>query len=73
MEWTPFETPPPANRIVLMFAVTDRAEDGKVRNWRMGTGVRYERPDQIEWEGRHLKEYDHKPTHWQFLPLPPIS
>lgn len=41
MEWQPIETCPKM-RTVLMFAVSDIADDGTVRNWKMATGAWHE-------------------------------
>lgn len=72
----------PRGRLLLFWAPTDHDDEGKVRNWRMGTGaIRYDATDltrsddagylPIEWEGRWLKNYDVQPTAWQPLPPPP--
>jgi hypothetical protein len=80
MKWEPIETAPKM-RTILLFAVTDRAADGTVRNWRMATGSwleGYEDERSVAqgytpwfWGGHQLKVYDHQPTHWMPLPSPP--
>lgn len=60
---------PPKGRTVLLWAVTDRVGP-VIANWKMATGY-YADDGRIEWDGRWLKPYDHHPTHWQPLPLPP--
>jgi hypothetical protein len=76
--WQPIETAP-RMRTILLFAVTDVAEDGSVRNWKMATGswhTGYEDERSKErgytpwnWDGSQLKAYQVQPTHW--MPLPP--
>lgn len=71
MGWRPIETAP-KGRIILLWAVTDRADDGEIRNWRMGTGsTPFAEPIEWTWEGYRLREWDIKPTHWMPLPEPP--
>lgn len=79
-EWQPIETAPKMKR-VLLFAVTDRAEDGTVRNWQMETGGWHsgfadQRSKEAgytpwQWGGRQVKSYEVQPTHWMPLPAPP--
>lgn len=75
-EWQPIETAP-RMKTILLFAVTDVAEDGRIRNWRMGTGFyhtgyeSHEKRGPWNWEGRHLASYDIHPTHWMPLPEAP--
>lgn len=77
-KWHPIETAPKM-RTILLFAVTDADEDGRVRNWKMATGfyhTGYESRDgrsPWNWDGRHIASYDVKPTHWMELPEPPSS
>jgi hypothetical protein len=67
--WQPMETCP-RGRIVLMFAVTDTDEHGKVQNWKMATGNYSFDGEYLYWDGDRLdKPYMHRPTHW--MPLPP--
>jgi hypothetical protein len=76
--WQPMETAPKM-RTILLFAVTDIAKDGTVRNWKMATGAwhtGYEDARSLErgyspweWGGHQLKTYEVQPTHW--MPLPP--
>lgn len=68
--WRPITTAPKM-KSVLLFAVTDIAEDGRVRNWKMGTGFWHSGYEAWEWEGRILRSYDVNPTHWHPLPRPP--
>lgn len=76
--WQPIESAPKM-RTVLMFAVTDIGDDGRVNNWKMATGHLTEgragrnNETDVQWDGHQLKVYDHQPTHWQPLPLPPVS
>lgn len=80
--WQPIETAPKM-RTIPLFAVTDIAEDGTVRNWKMATGswyTGYEDERSIaqnytpwEWGSRQLKTYDVQPTHWMPLPAPPST
>ena len=76
-EWQPIETCPEM-RNVLLFAVTDVAEDGTVRNWKMETG--YKRDEQCSlnesetcwrWGEFRVMIWDAQPTHWMPLPEPP--
>ena len=82
-EWQPIETAP-KETIILLFAVTDRREDGSIVNWKMATGWSTPassgvRPTfsattdwaQWTWDGHRLGWWDHKPTHWMPLPDPP--
>lgn len=81
-EWQPIETAPKM-RTVLLFAVTDRDEHGRVRNWKMGTGFYHEgwtdgREHRLpaspwSWEGRHIEPWEPLPTHWMPLPRPPAE
>lgn len=64
--WQPIETAPKM-RTILLFAVTD-TETG---NWKMATGFWHTGWNEWEWDGRILKGYDTKPTHWSPLPPPP--
>lgn len=68
--WLPIESAPKM-RTVLLFAVTERRNNGAVNNWKMGSGFWSKGHDAWIWEGHALKIYDHKPTHWQPLPAPP--
>jgi hypothetical protein len=78
--WQPIQTAPKMVTI-LLFAVTDIAEDGSVRNWNMATGswhTGYEDERSKAqgyttwtWAGRQLNVYDVQPTHWMPLPKPP--
>jgi len=76
--WQPIETAP-RSRTILLFAVTDVAGDGTVRNWKMGSGfyhTGYESHDKLSpwcWEGRHLASWDVFPTRWRPLPAPPVA
>lgn len=74
--WQPIETAPQM-RTILLFAVTERLADGlSVLNWKIATGFICRGEDGelgCEWEGRELKSYDHKPTHWMPLPDPPTE
>lgn len=80
MAWQDISTAPKM-RTILLFAVTDIAEDGSVRNWKMATGcwhTGYE-DDQSgaanltswNWDGHQVKKYEVQPTHWMPLPAPP--
>jgi hypothetical protein len=77
-EWQPIETAPQM-RTLLLFAVSDIADDGTVRNWKMATGsyhTGYE--DDLGaspwyWDGHQLRVYELHPTHWMPLPDPPAA
>lgn len=74
-EWQPIETAPREGRNILLWAATDVAEDGTIRNWKMATGF-YMGPEvggNWNWEGRWLEPWDARPTHWQPLPTPPAG
>jgi hypothetical protein len=74
--WQPIETAPKM-RTVLMFAVTNIGDDGRVNNWKMATGhltegrAARDNETDVSWDGHQLKVYDHQPTHWMPLPAPP--
>ena len=70
-DWQPIETAP-RMRTVLLFAVSDIAPDGTVKNWKMGTGSYHTGYDDEQskrlglspWEwGHRLKVYELHPTH----------
>lgn len=75
-EWQPIETAPKM-KTLLLFAVTDIGEGGKINNWKMATGcwcTGYENDDKRtpwEWGGHQLMKYEIQPTHWMPLPRPP--
>lgn len=79
-DWQPIATAPKM-RVLLLFAVSDVADDGTVRNWKMATGsyhTGYEDERSKErgyspwsWDGHQLKVYELHPTHWMPLPDPP--
>lgn len=58
---------PDGGRIVLLFAVTDRAEDGTVKNWNMATGCWFKARGEWDWD------YSALPTHWMPLPAAPVE
>ncbi len=78
--WQPIATAPKM-RTILLFAITDVADDGTVRNWKMATGSYHtgyedERSKELgispwNWDGHQLKFYELFPTHWMPLPAPP--
>lgn len=68
-EWQPIETAPKM-RNILLFAVTDRKEDGSVNNWKMETGFWHSGYDNWYWNDRALDPWDVRSTHWQELPQP---
>ncbi len=80
-DWQPIETAPKM-RTILLFAVTDVAEDGTVRNWKMATGSWHtgyedERSRAVgyspwTWDGHQVRSYEVHPTHWMPLPAPPV-
>ena len=71
MDWQPIETAP-SGKLVILFAVTDIAEDGEVRNWKMAVGSKHGPPSPMwNWDGHWVKKYGIQPTHWQSLPPPP--
>jgi predicted GTPase len=67
-EWKSTTTAP-AGRDILLFAVTDVSNDGKIRNWKMGSGWK-QSDGQWFWPDR-LNAWDHIPTHWTDMPPPP--
>lgn len=69
--WQSIETAP-KGKILLLFAVTDRKEDGSITNWKMATGsTPFEGPVEWTWDGYRLREWDVQPTHWMPLPAAP--
>lgn len=78
--WQPIETAPKM-RTLLLYAVTDVADDGTVCNWKMATGSFMDGYDDErskargftgwEWGGERLKNWQCQPTHWMPLPAPP--
>lgn len=80
MTWQPIESCPKM-RTVLLFAVTDVADDGTVRNWKMATGSWHTGYEDARskaegftpwnWDGHQLKVYELQPTHWMPLPSAP--
>lgn len=82
MTWQPIETAP-KGRTLLLFAVTEVADNGSVLNWKMATGSWREGYTDNEskkcgytpwrWDGHQLKNYEHQPTHWMPLPEPPAG
>lgn len=72
-QWFPIETAP-KGKIILLFAVTDRSENGDVSNWKMATGsTPFAGSAEWTWDGYRLREWDVQPTHWMPLPLPPAN
>lgn len=81
-EWQPIATAPKM-RTILLFAVSDVAEDGTVKNWKMATGAYHtgyederskaEGRSPWTWDGHQLKSYHLQPTHWMPLPAPPTD
>lgn len=75
-EWQDIKTAP-RMKTVLLFAVTDITKNGRVVNWKMATGAYHDgyegdpKYSPWNWDGRQLKSYDVKPTHWMHLPEPP--
>lgn len=62
----------PRQRIILLWAITCHDPP----NWKMGSGncaVNYDGDLEWTWDGRILREWEPKPTHWQPLPEPPIA
>ena len=70
--WRPIETAP-QSKTILLFAVSDIAPDGDIRNWRMATGFYNGGADCWVWDGNQIRIYDLHPTHWMPLPAPPAS
>jgi len=78
--WQPIATAPKM-RTILLFAVTDVDEHGRVLNWKKATGFWHTGYDDARskatgytpwnWEGHQLKLHDHQPTHWMPLPASP--
>jgi len=77
-EWQPIETAP-KSKTILLFAVTDVADDGSIRNWMMATGwyhTGYEDDPKVTpwcWDGHQVPKYGVQPTHWMSLPKPPTA
>lgn len=71
-EWQTIETAP-RMQTILMFAVTDIADDGEARNWKMATGFWHSSNRAWRWDGRGVRSYDIQPTHWMPLPAPPAE
>lgn len=74
-KWRPIDAAP-ENKVILLFAITERHEDGTVMNWKMATGVRcknYDGGHIWEWDGRQLRGWEAYPTHWMPLPKPPAG
>jgi hypothetical protein len=77
-DWQPIETAPKM-KTILLFAITDVAEDGRVRNWKMETGFYHtgftsdDGRSPWNWGGRNLAVWDAPPTHWMPLPEPPTG
>lgn len=75
-EWQPIKTAPMSHTI-LLFAVTDVDDDGRIRNWKMATGwwhTGYEDDAKVTpwcWDGHQVPKYGVQPTHWMMLPAPP--
>ena len=70
-DWQPIETAP-KGRVILLWAITDRGDDGEVINWKMATGAApFDGPTEWIWDGYRLREWDVHPTHWMPLPEPP--
>lgn len=70
--WRPIETAPKM-KAVLLWAATDVAESGEIKNWKMDTGYRSTGAETWVWEGRQLRKYDVQPSHYLPLPAPPAS
>lgn len=70
--WQPIETVPKMKNL-LLFAVTDIGEDGRVKNWKMDTGYYSSEPGVWTWSGYQVRKSDIQPTHWMPLPEPPKS
>jgi hypothetical protein len=74
--WQPIETAPKM-KVILLFAVTDVDDDGRVRNWKMATGSWHTgwEGDETQtawfWDGYQVPKYATKPTHWMPLPEAP--
>jgi hypothetical protein len=75
-QWQPIATAPKM-KVILLFAVTDVDDDGRVRNWKMATGSWHTgwEDDQTQtawfWDGYQVPKYATKPTHWMPLPDAP--
>jgi hypothetical protein len=76
--WQPIDTAP-KSKTILLFAITDVADDGRVRNWMMATGwwhTGYEDDSKVTqwcWDGHQVPKYGVQPTHWMPLPDAPNS
>lgn len=70
--WRPIDKDTPRQVKILLWAVTSTEPP----NWKMATGycsINFDGELEWEWEGRLLKSYDTKPTHWMPLPNPPAA
>jgi hypothetical protein len=67
-QWQSIDTAP-KGKVVLLWGPTDISDNGTITNWKMETG--YWIRDGWIWDGRSLRPYDVKPTHWMPLPEPP--
>lgn len=67
--WQSIETAP-GMKIILLFAVTHE-ENGVIKNWKMAAGCK-DCDGMWLWDGRAVKAWDIKPTHWMPLPEPPL-
>lgn len=69
--WQDIGTAPKMKNIIL-FAVTDIADDGRVRNWKMDTGYWSTGVECWTWSGYQVSKRDIQPTHWRPCPEPPV-
>lgn len=82
LRWETIDTAPKM-RTILLFAVSDVADDGTVLNWKMATGSYHTGYDDErsreqgyspwEWDGHQLMDYQLQPTHWMPLPKGPTT
>jgi Protein of unknown function (DUF551) len=61
----------PKNKTVILWAATDVADNGEIKNWKMDTGYWSCAAECWTWEGCQVRKYDVQPTHWMPLPEPP--
>jgi hypothetical protein len=69
-EWRSIQTAPHMKNL-LLWAATDVADTGEIKNWKMDTGYWSEGAQCWTWSGYQVRKYDIQPTHWMPLPEPP--
>lgn len=70
-KWYSIESAP-RMKTILLFAITDRGDNGEVKNWKMATGFWSDGHSEWIWEGRVIDVWEVQPTHWMELPGAPV-